>query len=269
MGIEHILGEDGPVLTGSVVTKADQTTTVVEVEGPYSALEDIVPSKGDTSTECEFVPSGMAVESATLSGDGDGGGKISIRCIYVGTDGGSTAAPDRITYTISMGEVVTDLKAHPHFNSANESLRVQIAQWLATDPIERYDPTAQGIEYMYRDKNDVLQPVTGNAIDYCKAYMHGIETYMRYFPIVDKVSYWKRPPGLTIVGLSVTGGTARFSDKIGEWDTPSISLSGYTSGGWFKSGDNWQQPQKGGWTRREQWTYTPDGSSSDFGWIYN
>lgn len=265
MAMEYVTGEEGAIETGESVVKADAHKTVVIIEGPYSALKDLVPAKGATATSCEYVPSGMVVELATLSTDGEGAARIEVHCVYLGADGGLTAVPDRITYTISMGEVVTKLEAHPYFGPDN---RKEIALWLATEPDERYDSSAQGAEYKFRNKDGNLTQVSVSTEKYCKAYMEGIETYMRYYPIIDKISYWKRPPGFSITGFSVTGGSPRFSNDVGKWASPGISLNGYDSTGWFKSGDNWQQKSDHCWTRREQWTYTPYGSGSDHSWIY-
>ena len=101
------------------------------------------------------------------------------------------------------------------------------------------------------------------------AYEKGIETYVRHFPVIEKISYYKTLPGCSMSGNSTTSGTlSQFAGDIDKWSVPDVKLSGFENTGWFKSGDNYEQGNDRVWTRHEQWTWTPDGSSSDTGWIY-
>ena len=97
--------------------------------------------------------------------------------------------------------------------------------------------------------------------------MHGIRTYNRYYPVIDKQSTYRRVPGLSMNGASVSGGKAKFSEDIGTFSPPDIQLDGYAQTGFFKSGDEFRQSGKT-FTRSEQWTWTPDGSDSEYAWIY-
>ncbi len=115
-------------------------------------------------------------------------------------------------------------------------------------------------------------PITdATAIKFCDAWMHGIKTFNRYFPVVEKISTYKRVPGLSLTGATITGGTVsstNFGGNIGTWNSPPITLSGFASTGFFKSKYDWTQDAKSSWTLTEQWVWTPDGSTSDYGWIY-
>lgn len=99
--------------------------------------------------------------------------------------------------------------------------------------------------------------------------MAGIKTFNRYFPVIEEISTWSNPPGLSRSGKSFTGGTPTFSSDAGTYDDPPISLNGYPSGHWFKSKDSWAENENRTWTRTAQWTYTPESSSGNHAWIYN
>ena len=252
--MKHIAGAQGPFVTGKTDTKSDKTATVVEVEGRLLDLRGKNPD--------EFCPNGMVVENSTISPTGGGMGKLSIRCISYG-QGDVSTTPTRITWRITMGEVQTDLKCHP--DCVGE--RATIEKWLATDADKRYDESGNP---QWVDAEGTEHSITsgGGASKYIKAYEKGIETYNRYFPIIEKISYYKTLPGCSMNRNSTTSGTvSQFSSSLGKWDVPDVKLSGFANDGWFKSGDNYEQGNDLVWTRTEQWTWTPD-HGSDVSWIY-
>lgn len=255
MAIEYVTGSTDPVTTGIVRTGGgDKDASTVTVEGTVSLLESITDF-------ASLAPAGMTVENHTLETNGDGSGRLVIRCVNYGSGEVSTT-PTRTTWRIMMSEVQTKLQSHPHFTNAD---RMQIAKWLATDEILRYDDDG---DPQYVDSEGNEHKLSETAADFCVAYEKGIETYVRHFPVIEKISYHKTLPGCSMIGNSTTSGTTRFSGNIDTWDVPDVTLSGFANTGWFKSGDNYEQGNDLVWTRHEQWTWTPDGSSSDTGWIY-
>lgn len=259
MAIAHVIGSTTGVTTGiSKTGGSDKDSSVVTVEGPVSVLETI-------SDFDSLAPTGMTVENHTLEPNGDGFGRLIVRCVNYGSGDVSTT-PTRTTWRITMSEVQTKLQSHPHFDSENNEARRQIAKWLATDETKRYDD--QGAP-QYVDSEGTAHPLTSPATDFCTAYEKGIETYVRHLPVIEKISYYKRLPDVSMIGNSTTTGTvSQFAGDIDKWNVPGVKLSGYANTGWFKSGDNYEQGKDLIWTRTEQWTWTPDGSGSDTGWIY-
>ena len=257
MAVEFVTGSTDPVKTGvSIKGGGDKDSGIVYVEGPVSLLETI-------SDFDQFAPAGMTVEDHTLETNGDGFGRIVIRCVNYGSGDASTT-PTRITWRITMAEVQTDLARHPHFD---DEARSQIRKWLATEESKRYD--GQG-NPQYVDGEGQKHPLTAPATDYCAAYAKGIENYVRHFPVLEKISYYKTLPGCSMNRTSTTSGTvSQFSSDIDKWSVPDVKLSGYVNTGWFKSGDNYEQGNDLVWTRTQQWTWTPDGSTSVVGWIYS
>lgn len=253
--MRKIAGQKGPYKTGISTSKADKDSTVVTVEGELWQLRQQNPNA--------FCPAGMVVENSNIDPTSGGHGKLTIRCINYG-QGDVSTTPTRVTWRISMAEVQTDLKRHPHFEG--NDARKQIEAWLATDLDKRYDDNDTP-QYVLADGTP--HPITTPATDYVAAYEKGIENYVRHFPVIEKISYYKTLPGCSMINNSTTSGTvSQFSENIDKWDVPSVKLSGFENTGWFKSGDDYQQGNDLVWTRTEQWTWTPDGADSETGWIY-
>lgn len=249
-------------------TNGDADTIVVTIEGPYSALEDLVPVQGATNSDLPYVPEGCYVQNATLTGEQTGLGEITITCINPGfSASGGSIDPTEITYSIEMAEEQTDLIAHPTIAASENTVSVCL-KWLATDDKNKINQQGNGYQYDEGDGETFTPIADANAIKFCKAWMHGIKTYNRYYPVIEKISISKRVPGLTAIGAKITGGTADFSADIGKWDAPDINLQGYAPTGYFKSKDSWQNLANRSWQRTEQWVWTPDGSGSEYGWIY-
>ena len=260
-------GEPG-VITGVGETQADVVSQTVIVRGPLAVLKNRVPAQGTDHTACGWVPDGYWVKDATLSSN-EGEGTITIHCVAPGTDSAqSPASPTLITYQIEMVECQMDLITHPHITD-NANALDECVKWLATDEAQRYD----GGDYYWVDADGNQHPVNQQAaLDFCAAWMHGIHTYNRYYPVINKESTYTRIPGLTMGTLtnkfSITGGQAAFSAATGTFDTPDITLNGFASTGFFKSGDGYRHSGNKTFTRTEQWTWTPDGSDGPYAWIY-
>lgn len=252
MAAVKVLGTNLPVETKISKDVKDSEAVSVEVEALYAVLERANPAS--------YCPSGLTVESHHLTSTGDGMGKLTIRCIQY--ESGLQFAPIRTTFHVGMEPVQYDLEDHPHLADGRE----EIMKWLATDEAKRI----VGNDFKYSDQDGNLKTVSNaNAKKFCAAYMAGIKTFNRYYPVIDKISVWKNPPGLNRSGRSFTGGSPTFSSNSGRYDAPPIALNGYPSSNWFKSDDDWQENANKTWTRKEQWTYTPEGSGSAHAWIYN
>lgn len=247
-----IAGAPGAQKTGTSITTSDKRSAVVTVEGPIDALKAADPAG--------YVPAGYTLDTSTVSPNGNGLGKLTINCVRY--EDGASFSSLRTTFSIDMQEVQYDLEDHPYLKDERDT----ILKWLATDEAKRVD----GGSYKYMDKDGELQEVTGEpAKKFCAAYMAGIKTFNRYFPVIEKISTWSNPPGLSRSGKSFTGGTPTFSSNAGKFDSPPISLNGYPATNWFKSHDKWVENENKTWNRTEQWTYTPESSSGAHAWIYN
>lgn len=252
MSAVKVLGTSNPVETKVTREVSDREAAVVEVAGLYADL--------DRANPANYCPSGMTVESSQVSSTEDGMGKLTIRCVKY--DSGLDFSSVRTTFRVTMEAVQYDLEDHPYLAGSPRNI---ILMWLATDESKRIDDQ----DYKFENKDGTLEKITDNlAKKFCSAYMSGIRTFNRYFPVIEKISVWKNPPGLNRNGRSFSGGSPSFSGNAGTFDAPPISLNGFAPTNWFKSGDGWQENADKTWTRTEQWTYTPEGSSSEHAWIY-
>jgi hypothetical protein len=280
MALEHALGQDlsqndsttgkPGCITSVGEQKGDTYGYTVIVRGPLGALAGLVPAKGADHTACGWVPDGLYVDTATLKSS-NGEATITLKCVDPGGDTQQNpAAPTLIEYQILMSEVQMDLIAHPDITSSQTALD-ECIKWQATPEQNRRGSAGGQMGYQYLDENGDYQPVSQPAAEkFCYAWERGIHSYNRYYPVIEKKSYYRRVPGLTLVGLkgqSPTGTIDQFSTAIGTFDEPDISLSGYASAGFFKSGDDYRSSGKG-FMRSEQWTWTPDYDDENLTWIY-
>lgn len=250
-------GASGGIQTGVTTETADRESKTVTVEGPIGDLESADPAS--------YVPSGYVATRAVVAPTGGGMGRLTLSCVKYDTASVENAQPVRTTIEIDMEEVTYDLVDHPHLATVRETCR----KWLATDEAKRTAVVGQNTKYYYTDETGTEVEV-GNATarEFCNAYMAGIKSFVRYFPVIVRNSIYKNPPGLTRSGRSFTGGSPKFSSDCGRFSTPPVSLSGYASTNWFKGGDRWRERGDATWELQEKWTYTPDGSSSAHAWIY-
>ena len=228
-------------------------------EGDWAA---VAAANGETEAVAAVVTDGHHVESVRREPDGDGMGKLVIDAVYDPIDVPAPAEAVRTTLRIAMEEVQYDLEDHPDLASERET----ILKWLATDEAVRSD----GGAYYWQSPDGAKHAIVGaKALQFIAAYMAGIKQFVRYYPVVERISTWKKPPGMTQNGRSYTGGTPKFSSGLGGYNDPPVALAGYPAGNWFKSGDGWEQNMNRTWTRKEQWTYTPESKTSAHSWIYN
>ena len=255
MSVKIVLGKTGPVETGEARSRGEQNIDIVTVEGPVSSTKN--------ADLARFVPKDCNIVNSHFENDGNGFGKWTLKCEPYETeyDGSS---PFRVTWKIDMVEVQKDLKTHPSVVGD----RTTIERWLATDAEKRVDENGNP---QWIDANGTAHEIEDNtgAWKYGDAYMRGIESYVVHYPVVEKISYYKSIPGCSTYKGTITHGNAQFSKDIDCWSSPGITLAGYSSDGWLKTGDGYQQDGGKAWVRTEQWTWTPDGRSSPTGWIYS
>ena len=249
----HKLGTEKPVETGTTSTLSDKDAKVVVVEGMYANLEDAEPE--------EYVPEGYALESSSLVPVENGFGRLSVNCIRYDAYDDANLTPVRTTFRIDMQEVQYDLEDHP----ALQGVKSTVLKWLATDESVRMSAD----KFYYSDEDGGKKEIDDDDVKkFCKAYAAGIKTFNRYYPVIEKISIWKNPPGLVQSGRSFTGGNPKFSREMGKFDVPPLTLVGFDEKNWYKSKDTWAQNENKTWTRTEQWTYTPEGSEGEHAWIY-
>ena len=255
MSTRIVTGRNGAIETEEESSFGERNERIITVEGPYEKLKN--------ANANSFVPSGFHLVNSHVKSTGNGFGRLDVVCeeSEFNYDG---SGPYRVTYRIDMLEVQKDLKNHPSVIRD----RVNIERWLNTEASKRID--ADG-DPQWVDENGIGHKInegTGAWL-YGDAYMRGIESYVVHYPIIEKISHYRNLPGCQLYQGKVSGGSVTFSKEVDKWGAPEISLSGFASSGWIKTGDSYQQDGGRVWVRTEQWTWTPDGASSPTGWIYS
>lgn len=247
---------------------AEQGTYEVEVTGDFATLRGKQPQPGDSIDSSDAANWGLfdagsgnswGVKNSTLSNDGAGIGTLRISVVLLGADGSYDT-----TYDVDMREVSKSIKTHPAVLNSTGAID-EIQQWEATPEAVRKYSQGGVIKYRYykRSADDIegtLTDVTNaEAIACIKAMDSGIENFNVYLPVITRVKHFLK--------LVTTTGIA-YSNKIGHFDSPPITLSGYpdTGSNWFKSADKISKANDGSVTRTEEWTYTNDTTHS---WIYD
>lgn len=252
------LGTDDGVVTGTATEIAERNRKTVTVEGTLAVVEALCENPS-----ADIVPDGYEPVRGAVTPTGDGMGRLTLVCVKYDEEStpGGGFAPVRATVEVDMEEVTYDLVDHPSLAAARDKCR----KWLATDEAKR----AVGAKYYYTDATGQENEIEDDtALKFCAAYMAGIHSFVRYYPVIVRKSVYKNPPGLTRSGRSFPQGTPMFSSDCGTFSSPPITLSGYPGTNWFKSGDIWHERGDTTWERQEKWTYTPDGSGGSHAWIY-
>ena len=268
MALKHIAGQNKALDIIASKKIGTSNEVIVEVSGPYALVESQQPNYGDGHSQFSPCPDGYTVLDSTLTPHGRGGGRLTVRCVnYTNSQSSGEFSPAKTFFDIEMAATVYDLKQHPMI-TANAGAGKIIALWLNSSTKVQYSGSS-GFSYTDTDGEEKAIESGTPAYKFCAAYTAGITTFTRYFPVITKKSIWKSLPGVTMIGNSQTGGSiSQFSAAMGTWDAPPLSLNGYPSANWFKSADRYTQNQNQTYTRTEQWTYSPDGSSGPHGWIY-
>lgn len=255
MAISHAIGSSNPVETGYNETVADKYSASVTVEGLLSDLKNLNPA--------DYVPNGYDLDTSNIRSNGDGTGVLTVNCISYESGGSGEWGPVRTTFRVEMSPVQYDLEDHPYLASC----RAACVKWLATDESERVSDAGL---YQYRDGENLVSIEPDNrAYLFCEAIMAGIKNFVRYYPVIEKISIYKNPPGMARNGRSFSGGSPTFSAGIGGYNTPPLTLNGYPATNWYKSGDGWVENENTTWQRKEEWTYTRESSTGAHAWIYN
>lgn len=254
------------VASGATRTVSADDTYSLVIVGKYTTLEAKRVAPGWTSADWSLIPKGYEIATATLERKGDAAEyRLALRATDASSSAGSLkeTVPSSVTWRITMEQVSMPLVNHPAIEKAGA--KADCVAFVATDPAVRFE---KGSYYYGASKDDRTEIKNKAALRFCAAYTEGIETYVKYLPVVEKVSTYATLPGATSLGSrSYSGGNVAFSE-CGHFDTPPLVPSGYGdgNGNWFKSGDSWEQSDASYWTRTEQWTYTDDKSHS---WIYD
>ena len=227
------IGSTGPHETwqsGRIGEDADGRTIRHVLTGPYASLEAMTPRKGAKWTD------GRTVQSATLEPLRGGMGRLEVtvrirrrRGSSSGGEGGGPVDLDE-TLEIEMAQQELDVRT---LLGGEESYVCSLAAWEQSEP---------GLKQQFKfvNANGGEEALGGLAKSVAMLILSGIESVLRFHPVVTRTTYHESEPALKPVGgLGEVGGE------------PAGSPAGYE---YLKTGDHWTESRDGSWTRVEQWT---------------
>jgi hypothetical protein len=224
-----------PVTKGSVanrltwesgaLTISDTPQRVVIIDGLYSALLAVLPARGTVYTDF----AGMSVDSATLIPKKGGLARLTITLVTTASSSGTTAtAALREKWEIDSAQIEMPLASHPaiaEFEGAADELEM----W-------RNEPDRALKKAFKYDDGGTEKELTGMVKTFAQKILKGVESYLRFNPVISKTGVYDGRPATAAPGY------------IG---TPTVSVAGFQ---YLKTADRVVQNDDRTWTRTEQWT---------------
>ena len=100
-------------------------------------------------------------------------------------------------------------------------------------------PAALRAELKYEDADGAEKALEGRALSVARLILAGIESVLRFHPVVTRTTWFDEEPETEVEGLGEVG------------SEPQGAPAGYE---YLKTGDHWTQQRDSTWTRVEQWT---------------
>lgn len=204
---------------------ADRTLEIVET-GPYDALAAKLPRKGQRYE-------GRKVESATLEPLRAGRGRLTVVCRLNKRRGQGDDDDGSLSDTVLEIEMAQESVDVRTLLKGQESYVCSLAAWEDA-------PARLKQDFKFENANGGEETLAGQALSVARLILSGIESVLRYHPVVSLTTYYdEEPKSKPVKGLGQVGGQ------------PKDSPSGYE---YLKTGDHWAEGRDGSWTRVEQWT---------------
>lgn len=209
--------------SGEVQRAGVDRITVINY-GRKDALELVQPSAGNQ----EWL-AGYTVESSVVRPQRGGMGELSVYLVETDTSTGIGVPEGALdaTIEIEMAQVEMPLMSHPDF----EGYAPEIECWRS----ETVAATRAGLSYTNKAGQEVK--LKGKAEDAAKKILRGVESYLRFAPVVTRTTTYKTRPD----PKNIDKVCAPPASVPGTWD-------------YLKTGDSVRQIGKKRYERTEQWT---------------
>ena len=174
---------------------------------------------------------------SSIQMDGGNGGTATLTVTYTDpseTDESRTADTLSTTWAMSTSQITYPIEKYCGPSEGASALAWQLRAWRQ----ERDNVLYQS--FQFRDSTGDIITLSGNTQKLAEKIMKGVESVMRFYPTVQKVS---RLGSGKIDGLG---------EGLAEIDSPGGPYSGAAKE-WLKIGDNVQQNEDGTQTRTESW----------------
>ena len=219
-------------------TAANKGYQVQYKDTSFNALKSATASfvKGDT------VETGWVLDSWTLEGVPGGGGLLTLQCIPAGSSD-SGGAVNALRAVWSCKSVRNDMSILAYCGGA--ARRVALELWMKETDADLAEANS------YHATDSTTDTLNSQEIEIANKIRKGIDSVIRFYPVLTCKSTWSRIPSTFLVKLGfVDTPSAPAAD---ETIAPSNLASVISAHSWLKVQDDVDEPGDGRWLRVESW----------------
>ena len=193
--------------------------------GDFAALRALFPQGGTKPARFQ----NREVVSAQLRPLRGGMGRLSVTTVLGRAEDAPEAEALRQVVEIEMAQTERDVRT---LLADDQEAAKALAAWDDA-------PAAMRAQLMYEDASGAEKALEGRALSVARLILAGIESVLRFHPVVTRTTWFDEEPKIKVEGLGEVG------------SEPEEAPDGYE---YLKTGDHWTQQRDAAWTRVEQWT---------------
>lgn len=214
------------------VSVAETVSRAIVLQGPYDALEAMVPPR-----KSRF--EGLRVSTAELVREKGGMGKLTVTGTRPKKGGGGSAQDadgNELVYEVEMAQLEKPIMSNPKYAGYAE----QIELWRNAEPAMR-------VQYKYFDQDNQEAQLDGNALKAAQLILKGVESYLVFAPVCRRTTRSED---------SAEDAFGKIGGNCGKKGRPPAVLLALTDGDWewLKTADRAVETSGGGSERVEEWT---------------
>lgn len=222
----------------SVDPEANKGFQIQYKDPSYSALQTAASSfvRGDV------VETGWLLDSWVLEGVPGGGGILTLQCIP-NTGSGSGSTPNALRAVWTCKSVRNDMSILAYCGGA--ASRVNLELWMKETDAAVADANS------FHASETTVDTLNSQEIEIANKIRKGIDTVIRFYPVLTCKSTWSRIPGSFLVKLGFVDNPA--APSADEMIAPSNLSSVISAHDWLKVQDDVDETGNGRFQRIESW----------------
>lgn len=194
----------------------------------------------------DIIEEGWRASSWVLSRIPGEWAKLEITCAPNDTTGGSTPTQTALKERWSIKSVRNDMSILGYCAETYPDGRISIEMWMK----ETDDALATGFQYRNPQTGDV-ETLGTEAKNVAKKISKGVESVMRFYPILTRTRIYSSPPADVLQNLAhIDTPAAGIGDNVKAPGNLSTIISLHQ---WVKCQDDCEEDQSGNWIRVESW----------------
>ena len=204
----------------------------------FNALKTATASfvKGDV------VETGWLLDSWTLEGVPSGGGLLTLQCIPAGS-GGSSPGTTALRAVWTCKSVRNDMSILAYCGGA--ASRIALELWMKETDADLADANS------YHTSETTTDQLNSQEIAIANKIRKGIDTVVRFYPVLTCKSTWSRIPSSFLTNLSFVNSPA--APAADETIAPANLSSIISAHSWLKVQDDVDETGNGRFQRTESW----------------